>query len=176
MTYRSDKPSEFDPLHEDVRDVDVVKQSVGVEERPTLVSLDVDLYHGLTEVDDLQQVVHDDRRHVGRARVVSVTRDLPRLPAHVGTALVVGRHAHLERASDVGHRVLDDNDLRPTAQIPLLWCLRPIRLTSVPTLCFGAQTRLLMTVASLGFQYRGGGEAHRGAGVTAPFLPLLSPK
>ena len=118
---RGNEPSQFEPLHEDVVDINVIEQPVSVEERPTLMSLDVDLHHGVSKVDYFQQVVHDNRCHVRRAAVVAVTRgsslaELVRLPADVGSALVVKRHAELERASDVRHRILDDNDLRTKAQ------------------------------------------------------------
>ena len=85
------------------------------------MSLNVDLHNGVLEVDHLQQIVHDNRCHVRRAAVVAVTRgsgpaDLARLPADVGSALVVRRDAELECAADVRYRIVDDNDLRRQAQ------------------------------------------------------------
>jgi len=42
--------SEFDPLHEDVADTDVVEQSVGVEEGSMFLALDVYLHDGTSKV------------------------------------------------------------------------------------------------------------------------------
>lgn len=103
---------QFDPLHEDVLNVDAAKEALRVDERPVFVTLDVDLDDSSVKVRYLQEVVHEDRRSVGgaagiprRAEAVGVLR------AQGDATLVVPGDRQLQGLAAVRDGVLDDDDL-----------------------------------------------------------------